>query len=115
DVAGLGLDDGERRERAAGGGDLLGDEPGALGLGGLLRLVASLLAEEGLDAGALLGLHVVLHDDPLLGHLGGALEKAAVEVEDVARVRLAARRAAEEERELTISDGLLGEVVVHDE
>jgi hypothetical protein len=55
----------------------------------------------------------LLHDvDPLLGHLGGALEEAGVEVEDVARVRLAARRAAQEERELAVRDGLLGEIVV---
>ena len=48
----------------------------------------------------------------LVGHLGGALEEAGVDVEDVARVRLAARRAAEEERELAVGDGLLREVVV---
>ena len=40
-------------------------------------------------------------------HLGGALEQAAVEVEDVARIRLAARRAAEEQRQLAVRDGLL--------
>jgi hypothetical protein len=51
---------------------------------------------------------------PLVGHLGGALEQARVEVEDVARVRLAARRAAQQERELAVRDGLLGEIVVHE-
>ena len=48
-------------------------------------------------------------------HLRGALEQAAVEVEDVARVRLAARRAAEQQRELAVRDGLLREIVVDDE
>src|SRR5690606_34115365 len=115
DVTGLGLDDRGRGARAARGRALLGDEAGALGLGGLAGLVASLLALEDLDAGALLGLHAVLHDHPLLGHLGGALEEAAVEVEDVARISLAAGRTAEEERELAVGDGLLGEVVVDDE
>ena len=43
---------------------------------------------------------------------GGALEQAAVEVEDVARVRLAAGRAAQQERHLAVRPGVLGEVVV---
>jgi hypothetical protein len=43
----------------------------------------------------------------LVGELGGALEQAAVEVEHVARVRLAARRAAQQQRELAVRDGLL--------
>ena len=38
-----------------------------------------------------------------------------MEIEDVARIRLAARRAAEQQRELAVRDGLLGEVVVDDE
>src|SRR5207302_5309915 len=51
----------------------------------------------------------------LLAHLRCALEQAAVQVEDVAREGLPARRTAEEERELTVGDGVLGEVVVDDE
>jgi hypothetical protein len=51
----------------------------------------------------------------LVGQLGGALEQAAVEVEHVARVRLAARRAAEEQRHLAVRDGLLGEIIVDDQ
>ena len=70
DVAGLGLDDRQRRERA-----------GAA----------------------------------LVRHLGGALEQARVQVEDVARVRFAARRAAQQERQLAIGDRVLRQVVVHDE
>src|SRR5690606_29448261 len=42
-------------------------------------------------------------------------EQAAVEVEDVAGVRLAARRAAEEQRELAVGGRLLAEVVVDEE
>ncbi len=37
-----------------------------------------------------------------------------MEVEDVARIGLAPRRAAEQERHLAVGDGLLGEVVVED-
>ena len=35
-----------------------------------------------------------------------------VEVEDVARVRLAARRAPQQQGQLAVGDGLLGEIVV---
>ncbi len=44
--------------------------------------------------------------------LGRALEQARVQVEHVARVRLASRRAAQEERELPVGGGVLGKVVV---
>src|SRR5712692_58232 len=67
DVVGLGLDDGERRERAA-----------------AVRLV----------------------------HLRRALEQPRVEIEDVARVGLAAGRAAKSRRNLAVCPGLLGQVVV---
>ncbi len=50
----------------------------------------------------------------LLGReLGGALEQAAVEVEDVAGIRLAAGWAAKDERDLAVSRGVLRKVVVH--
>ena len=42
----------------------------------------------------------------------GALQQAGVEVEDVARVRLAARRAAQQQRHLAVRPGVLAEVVV---
>mmetsp|Transcript_24932 Transcript_24932/g.52180 ORF Transcript_24932/g.52180 Transcript_24932/m.52180 type:complete len:380 (+) Transcript_24932:270-1409(+) len=51
----------------------------------------------------------------LLGHLGGALEEARVQVEDVAGVGLATGRAAEQQRHLAVGDGLLGQVVEDDE
>ena len=50
-----------------------------------------------------------------VAQLRGALEQAAVEVEDVAGVRLAARRAAQQQRDLAVRLGLLRQVVVHDE
>ena len=52
---------------------------------------------------------------PLVAELGGPLEQAAVEVEDVAGVGLAARRAAQQQRQLAVRLGLLGQVVVDDE
>ena len=45
-------------------------------------------------------------------HLRGALEQPRVQVEHVARIRLAARRAAQVERQLAVRPRLLGEVVV---
>ena len=47
--------------------------------------------------------------------LGRPLQQARVQVEDVARVRLAARRAAQQKRNLAVCDRLLGKVVVDDE
>ncbi len=44
--------------------------------------------------------------------LGRALEQARVQVEHVAGIRLAPRRAAQEERDLAVRRGVLGEVVV---
>ena len=51
----------------------------------------------------------------VVAQLRGALEQAAVEVEDVAGVRLTARRAAQQQRHLAVRLGLLRQVVVHDE
>jgi len=48
-------------------------------------------------------------------HLGGALEEAGVEVEDISGVGLTSRRTTEEEGHLTVGDGLLGEIVVEDD
>ena len=48
----------------------------------------------------------------VVGELGGPLQQAAVQVEDVARVRLAAGRAAQQQRKLPVRLGLLGQVVV---
>jgi hypothetical protein len=52
---------------------------------------------------------------PARRHLGRALEEARVQVEDVAGIGLAAGRAAQQERELAVGDGMLGEVVVDEE
>ena len=51
-------------------------------------------------------------DHVLVGQLGRPLEEARVGVEDVAGIRLAAGRAAEQERQLAVGDGLLRQVVV---
>lgn len=48
----------------------------------------------------------------LVGHLDRALQQAGVQVEDVARVRFASRRAAQRQRHLAVRHGLLGQVVV---
>jgi len=46
--------------------------------------------------------------------LGGALQQARVQVEDVAGIGLAAGRAAQQKRHLPVGDRLLGKVVVGD-
>lgn len=51
----------------------------------------------------------------LVAHLGGTLEETRVEVEDITRVGLTTGGTTEEERHLTVSDGLLGQIVVDDE
>jgi hypothetical protein len=48
-------------------------------------------------------------------HLGGALEETGMEVEDITGVSLTTWGATEEERHLTVSNGLLGEIVVDNE
>ena len=56
--------------------------------------------------------------DPLpycLADARGALEQPAVEVEDVARIGLAARRPLQHERHLPVGDGVLGQIVVDDQ
>src|SRR3954453_560090 len=51
----------------------------------------------------------------LVAELGAALEQPAVQVEDVTGVRLAARRAAQQQRDGAVGVGLLREVVEDDE
>ena len=51
----------------------------------------------------------------VLVQLGGALQQARVQIEDVARIGFAARRAAQQQRHLAIGDGLLGQVVIDDQ
>ena len=47
-------------------------------------------------------------------HLGGALQQPRVQVEHVARIGLAARRPAQQQRHLAVGDRLLRQVVVED-
>ena len=51
----------------------------------------------------------------VLVHLGRALEQARVQIEHVAGIGLAPRRAAQQQRHLAVGHGLLGEVVVEDD
>ena len=48
-------------------------------------------------------------------NLGGTLEETRVEVENVTGVGLTSRGTTEQERHLTVGDGLLGEIVVDDD
>ena len=47
--------------------------------------------------------------------MGGPLQKARMDVEDVAGIGLAARRAAQEQRQLAVGPGVAGEVIVDDQ
>ena len=51
----------------------------------------------------------------ILVQLGRALEQAGVEIEDVARIGFASRRAAQQQAHLAIGHGLFRQVVVDDE
>jgi hypothetical protein len=50
-----------------------------------------------------------------LVHLGGTLEETRVQVEDITGVGLTSRRTTEEQRHLTVGNGLLGQIVVDDD
>lgn len=51
----------------------------------------------------------------VLVHLGGALEETRMEIENITGVSLTTRGSSEEEGHLSVSDGLLGQIVVDDE
>ena len=61
--------------------------------------------------------HIVhLHRDRLrLVDLGGPLQQAAVQVKHIARIRLAPRRAAQQQRQFAIGNCMLGKIVEHHE
>jgi hypothetical protein len=50
----------------------------------------------------------------LVAHLGGSLEKTRVQIEDVTGVGLSSRRSSQKKRHLTVSNGLLGQIVIDD-
>jgi len=51
----------------------------------------------------------------LLAHLGSTLEETRVKVENVTRVGLTTGGTTEQQRHLTVSNGLLGQVIIDDE
>src|ERR1043165_4607893 len=54
-----------------------------------------------------------LHDLVVVDHLGGTLQKAAVQVEYVTGISLAAWWTAEEQRYLTIRYSLLRQIIIY--
>jgi hypothetical protein len=48
----------------------------------------------------------------LVAHLGSTLKETGVEVEDITRVSLTTGRTTEEKRHLTVSNGLLRQVII---
>lgn len=51
----------------------------------------------------------------VLVHFSGSLEKTRVEIEDITRVSFSTRGSSQQKRHLSVSDGLLGKIVVDDE
>merc|ERR1712230_291971 len=114
---GSGTDTGHRQTDVDGGTDTLVEE---------LSLQEDLAVGDGNDVGRNVGRHVTtlgLDDGQssqgttakLVVHLSGTLQETRVQVEDIAGVGLTSRRTAEQQGHLTVSNGLLGQVVVdHD-
>lgn len=50
----------------------------------------------------------------LIAHLGRTLEETRMQVEDITGVSLTTGRTTEKEGHLTVSDGLLGQIIVDD-
>ena len=50
-----------------------------------------------------------------LAQMGGAFQKPGMDVEDVARIGLAPRRAAQQKRQLAIGAGVAREIVIDDQ
>jgi len=51
----------------------------------------------------------------VVAHLGSSLQETAMEVEDITGVGLTSWRSSEKQRHLSVGNGLLREIVVHDE
>lgn len=50
----------------------------------------------------------------VLVHFSGSLEKTRVEIEDITRVSFSTRGSSQQKRHLSVSDGLLGKIVIDD-
>src|SRR5690606_18996345 len=64
-----------------------------------------------------LALHFTLGEllDILFGYAGSALQQTAVQIEHVTGIGFTARRTAQQQGDLTVGHGLLGQVVEHDQ
>jgi hypothetical protein len=91
-----------------------------------LSLQEDLAIGNGNDVGGNVGRHITtlsLDDGQrregstakLVAHLGSALEETRVQVKDITRVGLATGGTTEQEGHLTVSDGLLGKIVIDDQ
>lgn len=114
---GSGTDTGHRKTDVNGGTDTLVEEFGfqenlAVGDGNNIGWnVGGDIATLGLDNGqSSKGTTTVL-----VVHLGSTLEETGVQVENVTGVGLTTRGTTEQQRHLTVSDGLLGKIVVDDD
>lgn len=115
---GSGTDTGDGQTDVNGGTDTLVEQ---------LRLQEDLTVGNGNDVGRNVGRHVTtlgLNDGKgsqgttavgLVVHLGGTLQETGVQVENVTGVSLTTGGTAEKQGHLTVSDGLLGQVVVDDD
>src|SRR5699024_4110605 len=112
-----GTDTGDGQTDVNGGTDTLVEE---------FRLQENLTVSNGNDVGGNVGRHITtlgLNDGKgserattlAVVHLGGTLQETGVEVENVTGERLTTRGTTEQQRHLTVGDGLLGQVIVGDD
>mmetsp|Transcript_24779 Transcript_24779/g.45972 ORF Transcript_24779/g.45972 Transcript_24779/m.45972 type:complete len:512 (+) Transcript_24779:271-1806(+) len=115
-VLGSGSDTGHRKTDGNGG---------ALSLVEELRLQENLSIGNGNHVGGNVGGHITglgLNDGKggerssshVAVHLGSTLQETGVEVEDISGVGLTTRRTTEQQRHLTVGNGLLGKIIVED-
>jgi hypothetical protein len=113
---GSGTDTGDGQTDVNGGADTLVEQ---------LRLQEDLAVSDGDDVGGNVSGNITtlgLNDGESsegtstvgLVHLGGTLEETRVQVEDITGVGLTSRGTTEEQRHLTVCNGLLGQIVVDD-
>lgn len=114
---GGGTDTGDGQTDVNGGTDTLVEE---------FRFQENLTVSDGNDVGGNVGRDITtlgLNDGKgserattlAVVHLGGTLQETGVEVENVTGERLTTRGTTEQQRHLTVGDGLLGQVIVGDD
>ena len=115
DVARLRFDNRQRRQRTA-RLRMTNDfvvRPASLRLGFGLLFATRPRINDAIDAFACRFGRRFVDDNPVLAHLRRTFQQTAMEIEYVARIRLAPRRTTQQQRQLAIRHGLLRQIVVN--